>query len=87
MNPDTVIGVCAEAVRSGELNDLEALMILLLLVSAGSESTTSLIGTGVSILAEDKALQERLRANPSLVETFVKEACRVDPLFEGTTAA
>ena len=84
-HPDqnTVIGVCAEAVSSGELNDLEAFVILLLLVSAGSESTTSLIGTGVSILARDQALQERLRANPALVETFVEEACRIDPPFRG----
>jgi cytochrome P450 len=80
---DTVIGVCAEAVRSGELNDIEALITLLLLVSAGSESTTSLIGTGVSILAKDQALQERVRANPLLIETFVEEACRVDPPFRG----
>jgi cytochrome P450 len=80
---NTVIGLCADAVKSGELNDLEALIILLLLVSAGSESTTSLIGTGVSILARDPALQERLRANPALVESFVEEACRVDPPFRG----
>ena len=55
-HPDqnTVIGLCADAVTSGELNDLEAFVILLLLVSAGSESTTSLIGTGVSILARDQ---------------------------------
>jgi cytochrome P450 family 144 len=77
------IGVCADAVDAGELNDLEALIILLLLVSAGSESTTSLIGTGVSILAIDQALQERLRADPALVETFVEEACRIDPPFRG----
>ena len=80
---NTVIGLCADAVNSGELNDLEAFVILLLLVSAGSESTTSLIGTGVSILARDPALQERLRADPALVETFVEEACRIDPPFRG----
>jgi cytochrome P450 len=82
-NQNTVIGVCADAVGTGELNDLEALIILLLLVSAGSESTASLIGTGVSILARNQALQERLRENPALVETFVEEACRVDPPFRG----
>ena len=65
------------------MNDLEAFVIFLLLVSAGSESTTSLIGTGVSILARDPALQERLRADPALVETFVEEACRIDPPFRG----
>ena len=80
---DTVIGLCAQAVASGQLEDIEALIILLLLLSAGSESTTSLIGTGVAILAEDQVLQERLRAAPALVETFVEEACRVDPPFRG----
>lgn len=80
---DTVIGVCAEAVASGDISDLEALIILLLLVSAGSESTTSLIGTGAAILAGDPALQDRLRKAPALIETFVEEACRIDPPFRG----
>ena len=80
---DTVVGVCARAVASGELNDIEALVILLLLVSAGSESTTSLIGTGAAILANDQDLQANLRANPTLIETFVEEACRIDPPFRG----
>lgn len=79
----TVIGVCADAVAAGDLNDLEAFSTLLLLLSAGSESTTSLIGTGASILARDHALQERLRQNPPLVETFVEEACRIEPPFRG----
>jgi cytochrome P450 len=80
---DTVIGVCAQAVAAGDLNDIEALIVLLLLVSAGSESTTSLIGTGAAILATDKGLQEDLRANPALIERFVEEACRIDPPFRG----
>ena len=80
---DTVIGLSAQAVASGRLEDIEALIILLLLLSHGSESTTSLIGAGVAILAEDQVLQERLRAAPALVETFVEEACRVDPPFRG----
>jgi cytochrome P450 len=80
---DTVLGVCAQAVRNGDLSDLEALITLLLLVSAGSESTTSLIGTGACILAQDQALQDRLRKSPELVETFVEEACRIDPPFRG----
>jgi len=80
---DTIIGVCAQAVESHELSDIEALVILLLLVSAGSESTTSLIGTGAAILAKDHALQARLRAEPSLIDAFVEEACRIDPPFRG----
>jgi cytochrome P450 family 144 len=79
----TVVGVCARAVAAGDLDDIEALVILLLLVSAGSESTTSLIGTGAALLARDPGLQEALRANPQLIERFVEEACRIDPPFRG----
>ena len=80
---DTVLGACAEAVRAGQLTDLEAISILLVLVSAGSESTASLLGTGVRILAEDQALQQRLREHPELLPAFVEEACRIDPPFRG----
>jgi len=81
--PDTVIGACAEAVLAGELNDLEAFTILILVVSAGTESTTSLLGTGARLLAEDFAMQDRLRNEPSLIPTFVEEACRFEPPFRG----
>jgi cytochrome P450 len=82
-DPSTVIGVCAAAVAGGELDDLEAFGILGLLLAAGGESTTSLLGTGVRILAERPDLQERLRQTPELIPTFVEEACRVDPPFKG----
>ncbi len=80
---DTLIGVCAQAVDTGELTDEEAFFILFLLVSAGGESTTSLTGTGVRILAERPDLQARLRRDPELIPAFVEEACRIDPPFRG----
>ncbi len=84
-DPDlsTVIGVCAVAVAQGELDDLEAFSMFALLLAAGGESTTSLLGTGVRILAERPDLQERLRQAPDLIPAFVEEACRVDPPFKG----
>jgi cytochrome P450 len=82
-DPDTLIGVCGLAVDAGELTDIEALATLFLLVSAGGESTTSLTGTGVRILAERPDLQDRLRREPHLVTAFVEEACRIDPPFRG----
>jgi cytochrome P450 family 144 len=81
--PDTIIGACTRAVQAGELDDVEALMILTLVTIAGGESTTSLLGTGARLLAGDEQLQDRLRATPSLVSTFVEEACRIDPPFRG----
>jgi cytochrome P450 len=81
--PDTVIGACAQAVATGDLNEIEALGMLVLIISAGSESTTSLLGTGARILAQDEKLQQRLREEPMLIATFVEEACRIDPPFRG----
>jgi cytochrome P450 len=80
-DPNTLIGVCAQAAEAGELTDLESFAILFLLVSAGGESTTSLTGTGGRILAQRPELQGRLRREPELVPEFVEEACRIDPPF------
>jgi cytochrome P450 len=84
-DPDqtTVIGACAQAVADGELDDMEAFGMLAILLAAGGESTTSLLGTGARILAEQPELQARLRAEPDLIPRFVEEACRVDPPFRG----
>jgi cytochrome P450 len=79
----TVIGVCAQAVEDGELDDIESFAIIFLLIAAGGESTTSLTGTGVRILAERPELQDRLRREPALIPVFVEEACRIDPPFRG----
>jgi cytochrome P450 len=80
---DGMIGILARAVVESELNDFEAMSILTVLIAAGGESTTSLTGTGVRILAERRDLQDRLRASPGLVPAFVEEACRFDPPFRG----
>jgi cytochrome P450 len=83
--PDTTtaIGACAHAVANGELDEFEAIMTLSLLMAAGGESTSSLLGTGARLLAEDPELQDRLRAEPKLLPAFVEEACRIAPPFRG----
>jgi cytochrome P450 len=84
-DPDTstIVGLCAAAVRTGDLDELETFGILATLLAAGGESTTSLIGAGARVLAEDQDLQDRLRADPSLIPAFVEEVCRVEPPFRG----
>jgi cytochrome P450 len=84
-HPDqsTVIGACAQAVTSGQLTEVEVFVILGILLAAGGESTTSLLGTGARILAEQPDLQDLLRAQPDLIPAFVEEACRIDPPFRG----
>jgi cytochrome P450 len=56
----------------GELMNVFAQLLL-----AGNETTASALGSGMLMLAEDPALQERLREDPSLVPSFAEEVLRV----------
>ncbi len=78
---DDLIGVLAAARASGEIDSLAAQLILVSLFSAGGESTASLLGTAVSILATDHDLQRRLRDRPELLGVFVEETLRLEPPF------
>jgi cytochrome P450 len=51
------------------------------LLGAGIESTASLIGNAVRVLAERPELQARLREDPSLVPAFVEETVRLESPF------
>jgi cytochrome P450 len=56
-------------------------VVLHTLLSAGGESTTSLLGNAVRILAEQPDLQEHLRRDPEQVSKFVEEALRLESPF------
>lgn len=76
-----ILGTVATAVNSGVFGDLEASSILLILLSAGGESTTSLLGNAVRILAERPELQAHLRGNPGRIPRFVEEVLRLESPF------
>ena len=78
---DDLIGVLATACKAGQLERFTAQMILISLFSAGGESTASLLGTAVDILAADAGLQRRLREDPTLLGPFVEETLRLEPSF------
>jgi cytochrome P450 len=80
---DGLIRIVASAVGENEVSELEALGILSVIIAAGGESTTSLTGTAVRILAERSDLQQLLRKEPALIPTFVEESLRYDPPFRG----
>lgn len=81
-NPgDDLMGVLAKAQAAGDLDAFTAQLILISLFSAGGESTASLLGTAVAILATDAELQRRLRAHPELLGVFVEETLRLEPPF------
>lgn len=76
-----IIGELAEAIRTNLIEPIVAIATLHILLSAGGESTTSLIGNAVRILAEDGELQQHLRANPTLIPNFVEEVLRLEAPF------
>lgn len=81
-NPgDDLIGALAKTQAAGELDNFTAQLILVSLFSAGGESTASLLGTAVDILATDGELQRKLRDEPELLGVFIEETLRLEPPF------
>jgi cytochrome P450 len=78
---DGILGAVATAINLGDLERLEGIVIIHLLLSAGGESTTSLIGNAVHRLATDHDLQHRLRAQPELISPFIEEMLRLESPF------
>ena len=78
---DDLLGAVARGVENGVFGESEANGILLTLLSAGGESTTSLLGNAVRILAEHPELQQHLREHPEQIPTFVEEVVRLEPPF------
>ena len=78
---DDLLGAVARGVLGGVFGEFEALAILHTLLSAGGESTTSLLGNAVRLLAEHHHLQEHLRQSPEQIPMFVEEALRLEPPF------
>ncbi len=78
---EDLLGTVANAVKDGALSEPEAIGILTTLLSAGGETTTSLLGNAVRMLAERPELQEYLRQNPDQIATFAEEALRIESPF------
>jgi cytochrome P450 len=78
---DDLLGAVAHGLSDGIFEELGALVMLQTLLSAGGESTTSLLGSSVRILAEDQSLQDQLRARPERIPIFVEEALRLESPF------
>jgi cytochrome P450 len=81
--PPGLMGSLVEAVEGGALTAKEAASIVLQILVAGSDSSASLMGSAVRMMAEDPALQERLRADPALVAPFIEEVIRLEAPFQG----
>jgi cytochrome P450 len=78
---DGILGAVRAAVDAGDLDLVAGLAIIHTLLSAGGESTTSLLGNAVHLLATTPELQDRLRNDPTLVTPFIEEALRLESPF------
>ncbi|ORW68858.1 cytochrome P450 [Mycolicibacter senuensis] len=78
-----LIGDLAARTKSGELEQLPALAIMLTLFSAAGESTASLLGSAAWVLADRPGVQQQLRDRPELLGAFIEETLRYESPFRG----
>ena len=80
---DDLLGSLATACGTGELDEITAQMMMVILFGAGGESTGSLLGNAMWILATRPDVQKQVRVNPDLLLPFIEEALRYEPPFRG----
>ena len=72
-----------QAANDGTLGTREAASIVMQILIAGADSTTSMLGSAARMLAESPELAATLRADPSLIPAFVEECLRLESPFQG----
>jgi len=75
---DLISAILAQEPGGSALSDMEALGFVQLLLVAGNETTTNLIGNAVQALLDHRDQLERVRRDPSLVPNLVEEALRYE---------
>jgi cytochrome P450 len=78
---DKVLGSITAGVEAGTFSQYEATIMLHTLLSAGGETTSSLLGNATLILAERPDLQQQLRDQPELMPNFIEEVLRLESPF------
>ena len=79
---DSLSATLADGVDKGLITHEQAVGILVVLFGAAGESTASLLGSAMRLLAADAELQQRLREEPALIPRFVEEAVRLETPFK-----
>ena len=76
---DDILSALVQAEDEGErLTERETLNMLRLLLIAGNETTTNLIGNGILALLRNPEQLQRLRDDPALIPSAVEELLRFD---------
>jgi len=80
---DDLISVLVHAEEGDSLSTGELMSFVALLLIAGNETTTNLIGNGIKALLAHPDQFERVKANPSLIPALVDEVVRYDSPIQG----
>lgn len=81
---DVLSGVAAATFPDGSVPEvIDAVRVAANLFAAGQETTVRLLSTAVMIIAEDQALQRKLRDNRDLLPRFVEECLRYESPVRG----
>ena len=78
---EDLLDAVKHAVDTAQLTKREGVITMITLLSAGGESTASLLGNAARILAERPDLLAQLRNDMSLLPAFVEEAARLESPF------
>ena len=78
---DNILASIKRNVENKTLREIEGRAILHILLAAGGESTSSLLGNAVRILAEKQELQQTIREKPELIPVFLEEVLRLESPF------
>lgn len=81
---DLLSGLIAAEEQGQILSEDEMLASAMLLLVAGNETTTNLIGNGMLALTRNPAQMRKLQDDPSLIQTAVEELLRYDGPVQGT---
>lgn len=79
---DDLIGDLVRATEAETLTSTEALLFLLAIMVAGTESTTGLLGSTVVCLLENPDQLDQVRADPTLCRAAVQETLRYRAPFQ-----
>jgi cytochrome P450 len=75
---DDLVSVLVDPARDGVLDELDMVQFVVLLLVAGNETTTNLIGNAALALLEHRDALERVAREPERVPALVEEALRFD---------
>ncbi len=79
---DGLLGVLVRGIDGGVINADDSLGILMQLIAAGTETTSSLMAMTIEILARDQTLQDSLRQQPDLIPEALEDVLRSNGPFQ-----